>query len=357
MPSESKEDKTEQPTSKKLEDARKKGRVPRSQEVNSALILLTGITVLTYSGPWILNRLQNIMRDVFTLSAHLELTQTNFFAMMIDLGLETMIIIAPMMLIIMFVGIAATLFQGGFVLSGEPLKPDISKLSPAKGFKRLFSLRSIVTLITSLVKVAPIAWIVYAIIKKEMPVFLNMQQMSIYNIMYKIAAVARTISNRVCILLIVVAAVDYIYQKWQFNDEMKMSKQEVKDELKNTEGDPRIKRHIRKLQYEVSMRRMMAQVPEADVVITNPTHLAVAVQYEMGMDAPLVVAKGARLIAERIKELAQLHNVPIVENKPLARTLFSSVELGGAIPDYLFTAIAEVLAYVYQLKNKRLYAS
>ena len=357
MAEQDKHSKTEDPTTKKLKDAREKGRVPRSQEINSALILITGVTLLNYLTPWILNRLKGIMRELFTLSATLELSQTNFFTLFLTYGIQTMIIVAPMMLGIMVVGVMTTVFQGGFVFSYENLKFDIKKLDPVKGFGRLFSMQSVVKLLMSLAKVIPMTLIVYITIKQELNMIMQLQAMAIYDIMSTLGAIARKMSYRVCLFLVVLAVADYFYQKWQFKDNMKMTKQEVKDELKNTEGDPRIKRQIRKLQYEVAMRRMMADVPKADVVITNPTHLAVALKYEAGMDSPLVVAKGARLQAERIKEMAQLHDIPIVENKPLARTLFASVEIGGLVPEFLFAAVAEVLAYVYQIKNRRLFAS
>ena len=357
MADQSKEEKTEQPTSRKLDEARKKGNIPRSQEINSALILLTGIMLLSMLGPWILNRIEGIMYDVFAMSAYYELTQNNLLTMLMNVGIETGLILAPIMMIIMVVGIASTLFQGGFVLSGENLKPKLSKMDPVKVFKKIFSLRSLVKLVMSLGKVIPISFIVYKTIKDSFPMILQLGKLDIYPIVLQLASVAKLISNRICLLLVVLAIADYFYQRWQFKDSMKMSKQELKDEMKNTEGDPRIKRHIRKMQFEVAMRRMMSSVPQADVVITNPTHLAVALQYTPGMEAPVVVAKGAKLIAERIRELAQLHDVPLVENKPLARTLFSSVEVGDQVPEYLFTAVAEILAYVYQLKNQRLYAS
>ncbi len=266
---------------------------------------------------------------------------------------KTVAIVLPLLLTLMAAGIVSNLMQTGFIFSGEPIQPKLSKISPLKGLKNMFSLKTIAELLKSLVKISVVGVIAYLTIRNEVGDVLPLMEQSVWQIMAYIGQVSFKILFATCWVLIVLALMDYLYQHWEHGRSLRMTKQELKDEYKNTEGDPLIKSRIRRLQREMAMRRMMTKVPTADVVITNPTHLAVALQYDQGrMAAPVVVAKGANLIAERIKEIAKENGVAVVENKPLAQVLYRMVDIAEAIPDNLYQAVAEVLAYVYRLKEQ-----
>jgi flagellar biosynthetic protein FlhB len=249
-------------------------------------------------------------------------------------------------------GAVGNIGQIGFEIHGEPLRPKLAKLNPISGVKRLFSLKALVDLAKSIIKILIIGGIAYGFIKSQMEGFPPLMQQGVGQILLFIAQAAFKILFLVCLALILLAFLDFIYQRWQHEEDLKMTKQEVKDERKQVEGDPKVKGRIRKAQLEMAARRMMEAVPEADVVITNPSHLAVALKFEASqMHAPTVIAKGAGHIAERIKEVARNHQVPIVEDKPLAQTLFKMVEIGEFIPEELYRAVAEILAYVYRIKG------
>ena len=347
-------EKTEEPTSKKRNDARNKGQVARSQELNAAFVLLAGFFVLRVL--WI-----NIYTNIAEYSAHIfsnlatnsvtneAIMQT--FLEIIQLLTKTSF---PVMLGIMLVGLAINFYQVGFVISTEKLEFDLNKLNPINGFGRLFSKRSIVELFKSLFKILIIGFFLYLYLKDEIPF---MPYFIYYDLPYSLAEIADkifTMAFQVIAVIMVLGVIDYIYQIWQTTQDLKMTKQEVKDEHKQSEGDPQIKGKIKQKQRQMAMARMMQEVPKADVIVTNPTHFAVALLYEQGMSAPQVVAKGQDLVAQRIKEIARENNVAIVENKPLARALFDTVEIGGFVPEELYKAVAEVLAYVYKLKHKKI---
>jgi flagellar biosynthetic protein FlhB len=261
-------------------------------------------------------------------------------------------ILIPFFLPILIAGAVGNIGQIGFEIHGEPLRPKLAKLNPISGVKRLFSLKALVDLAKSIIKILIIGGIAYGFIKSQMEGFPPLMQQGVGQILLFIAQAAFKILFLVCLALILLAFLDFIYQRWQHEEDLKMTKQEVKDERKQVEGDPKVKGRIRKAQLEMAARRMMEAVPEADVVITNPSHLAVALKFEASqMHAPTVIAKGAGHIAERIKEVARNHQVPIVEDKPLAQTLFKMVEIGEFIPEELYRAVAEILAYVYRIKG------
>jgi flagellar biosynthetic protein FlhB len=262
-------------------------------------------------------------------------------------------VIAPILLISALVAVSANYLQVGFLFSIKPLIPKFNKLNPIEGFKNIFSKNAFVEFLKSAFKIAVVAYVIYSYLKKN---FILIPELLAMDMMATAHFIGNTIVNtgiRVAVVLLVIAIFDYGYQFWEFEKNLRMSKQEIKEEYKMTEGNPQIKSKIREKQRQMSLRRMMTEVPKADVVITNPTHFAIAVKYDAGKaDAPLVLAKGKDLIAQKIKEIAKDNNVPIVENKPLAQALYKTVEIGDMVPAELYKAVAEVLAFVYSLKNK-----
>ena len=347
-------EKTEEPTSKKRNDARNKGQVARSQELNAAFVLLAGFFVLRVLWEYIYTNIAEYSAHIFSNLATNSVTNEAImqtFLEIIQLLTKTSF---PVMLGIMLVGLAINFYQVGFVISTEKLEFDLNKLNPINGFGRLFSKRSIVELFKSLFKILIIGFFLYLYLKDEIPF---MPYFIYYDLPYSLAEIADkifTMAFQVIAVIMVLGVIDYIYQIWQTTQDLKMTKQEVKDEHKQSEGDPQIKGKIKQKQRQMAMARMMQEVPKADVIVTNPTHFAVALLYEQGMSAPQVVAKGQDLVAQRIKEIARENNVAIVENKPLARALFDTVEIGGFVPEELYKAVAEVLAYVYKLKHKKI---
>jgi len=270
-----------------------------------------------------------------------------------DVFKHLLTVLIPIFLPLVVVGLAANIAQIGFELHAEPMKISFAKLNPISGLKKLISIKALVELGKSLVKICFVGLIAFLVVRNEMTMFPSLMQQEVGEILNVIGNVAFKICFFVCLALIILAVLDYIYQRWQFERNMMMTKQEVRDERKQSEGDPKIKARIRSMQIKMARQRMMEAVPEADVVITNPTHLAVAIKFDgEKMLAPRVLAKGAGFIAEHIKEIAKQHDVPIVEDKPLAQAMYRMVEIGEYIPVELYRAVAEILAYVYRLKGR-----
>ena len=345
-------DKTEEPTAKKRADARRKGQVARSQELNAAFVLLIGFAVLRILWEYIYG---NIAEYAIYIYSHL--AQSNTTEGITELFIGIMILLAktvmPIMFAIMIIGLAINLFQVGFMFSTEQLEFKLDKLNPINGFGRIFSKRSLVELAKSIFKIIVIGYFLYLYLKDQIPL---VPQFIFFDLPQSLATAADiifTMAFQVVGVIMVMAAADYAYQRWQTTQDLMMTKQEVKDEYKQTEGDPQIKGKIKQKQRQMAMQRMMSEVPKADVIVTNPTHLAVALKYSKGMVAPLVVAKGQDIVAERIKQIARENHVMIVENKPVARALYQAVEVGGVVPAELYQAVAEILAYVYRIKHRR----
>ena len=347
------QERTEKATPKRRKDSRRKGRVAQSREIPSVLILITSLGVFFFAGSsmfQMLTRFTGSMFQQITLSPLQDIGSTAVF--FTDLFMFYARVTLPLMLAILAAGVSAHIAQFGVLFTTETLTPKLSRLSPINGFKRIFSLRSLVELTKSVLKVLAIGVTAYFLIRGELRVLPELVHSSVLDILAYTARVAFKISLGACVTLIVLAALDYAYQRWEYEKNLRMTKQEVKDEFKQTEGDPKVKARIRSIQMDVARKRMMEAVPEADVVITNPTHLAVALRFDAGqMTAPCVVAKGSGHVAERIRQIASQHHVPMVENKPLARTLYSSVDIGESIPVELYKAVAQILAYVYRLKG------
>ncbi len=352
-------EKTEKPTAKKLQDARKEGQVAKSREISNAALLLVLFAAFSAIIGYYASNFINVFEIVYNkIPEWTVYYQGNLpFAMILggirEMMTRFLMIVLPALLIGFLVPFIANLVQVKWAPTTKPLQPKFSKLNPINGFKRLFSTQSLVELIKSILKVGIIGIMVYVYIRRrqnDLFIILNLPVMSAVAMLGQVIV---QIGIRISAAYIIVAAADYIYQKWKFTEDNKMTKQEVKDEYKNMEGDPQIKSQQRARMMQASRRRMMQQLPQADVVITNPTHYAVAIKYDPDLyDAPYVVAKGADYLAERIRQVARDNNVEIVENKPLARMLYANVEVDQIVPPELYQAVAEVLALVYRLQGR-----
>ncbi len=345
-------EKTEEPTAKKRADARKKGQVGKSQELNTAFVLLIGFFILKILWEYIYGEIAN-----YTTYIYGHLMQSVDTETVLQLFVGIMIVLAktvlPVMFAILIMGLGINLFQVGLNFSTEAIEIKLDKLNPINGFGRIFSKRALVELVKSILKIIIIGFFLYNYLKDEIFVMPQFIYYDLGKSLEEISKIVFAMIFQVLAVIIILAVLDFSYQKWQTTQDLKMTKQEVKDEVKQSEGDPQIKGKIRQKQRQMAMARMMQEVPKADVIITNPTHYAVALQYSQGMTAPAVLAKGQDFVAQKIKEIAKEHKVPIVENKPLARALFAAVEVGDMVPPELYQAVAEVLAYVYRLKHKR----
>jgi flagellar biosynthetic protein FlhB len=348
------QEKTEKATGKRREEARRRGQVASSREVPSTLILITGLAVMQFAGAFVFERLRGILggifRDIHTIRLDSVAVAS---AMALELFKNIVLILLPFFIPILVAGFIGNVGQFGLAFHATPLAPKFGNLNPLSGIKKLFSLRSTVEMLKSVLKLLLVGAIAYAVIVGSLEDFPGLVALDLASIAALTWQVGARITLYVCLALVVLSALDVVYQRWQYEQNLKMTKQEVKDEHKSMEGDPQVKARIRSLQRQAAYQRMMVEVPKSDVVITNPTHLAIALSYDaQQMAAPRVVAKGADFVAERIKEVAREHDVPLVENKPLAQALFKMADVGDPIPVDLYRAVAEVLAYVYKLKGR-----
>jgi len=349
MPDNSRGQKTERPTPRRLQKAREEGQVARSQELNSAFTLLGGFLVLYFFFGNLLQSLSGKMYSFITLSEAADITKDDSLVLIVDNFYYIINLIMPVMVATAVMGILISLLQVGPRFTPKLIQPKFSKLNPIEGAKRLFSLKSVIELIKSLAKALVIGFLTYSQIKKAWPHLVTLTGQGIEPGLLFIANLLLRIIISILVFLIILGIADYIYQRWEFMRNLMMSKQEIKEEYKEYEGDPQIKSRRRQRQRELSMNRMIKAVEEADVVITNPTHIAVALKFDINtMDTPLVVAKGEGFIARKIKEVAEEYGIEIVENKPLARALNETTEIGQEIPPDLYQAVAEVLAYIYR---------
>ncbi|MCM1044542.1 MAG: flagellar biosynthesis protein FlhB [Candidatus Gastranaerophilales bacterium] len=352
-------EKTEEATSKKLSDARSEGQVAKSREIANGLCLLAVFLVLRM---WV-GRMGIQFLNIFSLvydripealtfqNGHMsELDMWVLFRWML---MEAITIMGPLLLIGFLIAFLSNIVQVGWKPTGKPMHPKFSKLNPISGFKKMFSVNSLVELVKSIAKLALIAYICYTYLRDKWPILFDFYDVSLMQALQIISQTVTDLGIRIAMFYMILAFVDLIYQRFKFKKDMRMTKQEVKDEYKQQEGDPKVKSKIRQKMQEASMRRMMQSLPQADVVITNPTHFAVAIKYDPQVaDAPMVIAKGEDYMAARIKEVAKENNIEIVENKPLARMLYANVDIGQTIPPELYQAVAEVLAFVYHLQGK-----
>jgi flagellar biosynthetic protein FlhB len=345
-------EKTEKATPKRKQKARQDGQVAKSQDLNSAIVLIVGFTLLFVMGSFMYMELTNILIGKLSKLNVDEITMEGIIPFFIAHIITVAKLLAPLLFGLMFFGVISNLSQVGPLFTTKPLKPNPTKLNPINGFKRIFSLKGIVELIKGILKVVIIGGVGFATIYSQRGKLISLSGVDINASMQILYETIFAISWKVCIILLVVGLIDYFYQKYEFEKSIKMTKQDVKDEFKNMEGNPQIKRKVKSIQMQMAQTRMMGKVPEADVIVTNPTHFAIALKYDPNTaPAPIVIAKGVDNIAKKIKEIAKEHKVPIVENKPLARSLYKLVDLDHMVPEELFVAVAEVLAYVYK-KNK-----
>ncbi len=352
-------EKTEEPTGKKLDDARKKGQVAKSREISMAVELLAFFILLRVYVDTIGLRFENFFGTVYQQIPSTikmvdgQVPKSALHAVVSNMLVQTLTIMMPFLIAGVVIALICNILQVGFKVATEPLRPNFGKMNPLQGIQKLFSLQSLFELLKSVAKIVLISYVVYSYFKSEKSSIYLLYDMSLRQGIALMGNLTINMGIRVAAVYMIIALVDFIYQKRKFHTDMMMTKQEVKDEMKESEGDPQIKSKQRQRMREASQRRMMQELPKADVVITNPTHYAVAIQYDQEKyNAPIVLAKGADYLAKKIKEIAKENDVEIVENKPLARMLYANVEIGAVIPPELYKAVAEVLAFVYHLKGK-----
>lgn len=349
-------DKTEEPTAKKIEDSRKEGQVAKSKEISNAISLLAIFLCLKIFMGFLAERLLSMFPVYWGRMADYATGDFTVLAvgqLLRDVILYIVICIAPFALVALVIGFLAEKVQFKWMVTTKPLQPKLNKLNPLNGFKRMFSKESLFNLVLSVFKILVFGYVAYSVVKDNIEAFIAVYDLNILDCLGILFDLVMDLGIKITIVYIVIGFADLIFQKMKHKKQLRMSKQEVKDEYKNQEGDPKVKGQQRQRMQQASRRRMMQSIPEADVVITNPTHFAVALKYDNTVSqAPVVTAKGADYLAMKIKEIAKENDVEIVENKPLARLLYSNVEVGNEIPAELYQSVAEVLAYVYRTKNK-----
>lgn len=347
------DDKTEEATPKKKSDSRKKGQIARSKDVGVAITMVTCTIVISALWDMLIKGFKEVMIYFLQFPMLESFNNATLFNIIITSVLKIAMILLPIVLPIMVAGIVASLLQTGFMITGEGLKPSFGKLNPISGFKNMFSKKSFVELIKNIIVITIVSFIAYKYMKKNYQSILGISNLYLPSLGVEIKKLVVGIFTQISIVLVIIAAIDYFFQFRMHNTELKMTKQEIKDEYKQSEGDPQLKGKIKQKQREMSQNRMMQSVSDATVVITNPTHLAIALKYEEGgnMEAPKVVAKGADYVAIKIKGIAKENQVPIVENKPLARIMYERVEIDEDIPQDLYQGVAEILAVVMKLKK------
>lgn len=347
------DDKTEEATSTRREEYRKKGQVAQTKELATFMLLFACCVAIWSLGSFLLREASDLFVYVLNHSLADLSKREDYYPIFMVTVQKASYLAGPFFLIFMILGIASSVVQVGILYNEDALTPDLKKIDPIAGFGKIFSLRSVMEGVKAVVKVSIVAIIAYVVVKEEFFISANLVEFSIEEMFSFLGNISSRLLIGVTIFIGILAAGDYAYQRWELEKSMRMSKQEIKEESKNREGDPLIKQRIKRVQRELANKRMMQDVPKADVIITNPTHIAVAIKYEVGSPAPKILAMGADAVAERIRNLARENKIPIIENKPLARTMFQTLKVGQFVPRELFQAVAEVLAYVYKLRRKR----
>ncbi|MFO7171543.1 MAG: flagellar biosynthesis protein FlhB [Bacillota bacterium] len=344
---------TEPATPRRLEKAREQGQVFRSPEVVAVATLLAAYLALVATGAWTWDRLSRFAVRWWGDLSRMELTPGNLPGLAWQVVATALLAAAPVAGLVLAAGLLANYLQVGFLFTLRPLAPDLRRIDPIQGLRRILSRRALAELVKSLAKVAVVGWVAYRTVAGALPKLPLLLGSSPGGVLAETARLVGLLLGRVALTMAVLAFLDYLYQRWEYFQSLRMTREEIKEELRETEGSPEIRQAIRRRQRELARRRMMAEVPKADVVVTNPTHYAVALRYVPGeMEAPVVVAKGRGFVALRIREVAAAADVPVVENPELARGLYFSVEIGDPVPPELYRAVAEVLAFVYRLKGK-----
>ncbi len=345
-------EKTEEPTAQRREEFRKQGQVAQSRELATVMVLFGSALVFWFFGKFFLQQITEMFTRTYQEYLVTAARSGDYKSVIAFCAERGLFILAPVLLVTGTVGLASSFLQVGVLISPEVVNPDVNKINPITGLQRIFSLRALVEGLKSILKVTLVSFVVYLIVKDEIRASPFLMNLNISELIFYFGKISLKILFWVGVFMGFLAILDYGYQRWDLEKKMMMTKQELKEELKTREGDPQIKARIRRIQRDMASKRMMESVPKADVIITNPTHIAVALMYSSDFVAPQVVAKGAGQIAEKIKELAREYKIPIVENKPLARTIFKTIKIGQIIPRELYNAVAEVLAYVYRIKKK-----
>lgn len=347
------QEKTEKATPKKMQEARKKGQVPRSPDLPGSILLLAVFMGFSMFGGYFKDRIITLFGNIFENWLLLEITSANVRTLLLDIVFAMFMILWPIFAIAVIVDIVGNVIQFGFLMTGEPFKMKLSKLSPINGFKQMFSMKTVAQFFKSILKLTIVGIFVYITLKNEWPHLVLLSNLPVEGMFSYVGGVTLKLGLQIGAVLIVLSFADYMYMRYEHNKSLRMSKQDIKDEFKKTEGDPIIKGRIREKQRRMALQRMMQEIPKADVVITNPTHFAIALKYDASkMDAPTVIAKGMDHVALRIKEIAKENGVITMENRPLARALYERAEIGHTIPADLFQAVAEILAHVYKMKGR-----
>lgn len=347
------EERTEPATPRRRQKARERGQVVRSAELNSAVLLLAGFLALRLGGGHLYQQVTAMTREIILGTSGADPTVAGFHRLMLRATWYAASAVWPVLVATFLAGLAVSYLQVGSLFTLEPLKPNLGRINPLEGFKRIFSKRALVELVKALLKVTVVTWVAYSTLRGAVVGLPNLSGMEVGQVAAWVGLQVWELAIKTGLAILVMSAFDYAYQRYEHEVSLRMTKQQLKEETKETEGDPQIRGQVRRRQREMARRRMMAAVPTADVVITNPTHYAVALRYIMDqMEAPEVVAKGQDYLAQRIKEVAREHHVPLVENMALAQGLYRSAEVGQSIPIEYYQAVAEVLAFVYRLKHR-----
>ena len=351
--SEDQGEKTEQATDSRREEYRKRGQVAMTRELGSAIFFLVAAGLIYVSGRFFL---QN-MYEVFDRAMGGELVKSIREGHISDVfsfvGIKLVVMMGPVFVVALVIGVGSQVIQTGFLQIEDALSPDLNKLNPMNALGRIFSMKGLAELFKSVMKMTAIGTVMYLLLKAEIKQIPYLSGYSVSQLLAYLGEVLFRLLTGTGLFMLVLSVADYFFQRWQLEKEMMMSKQEIKEEQKSRDGDPLIKARIRRTQRELATRKMMTEIPKGDVVITNPTHIAVVLKYSDKLPAPQLIAKGMDHMAEKIKEIARQNNIPIIENKPLARTIFKTMKVGQVIPRELFVAVAEVLSYVFRLRRKK----
>jgi len=347
--------KTEEPTARKLSEARKKGQLAQSKEVSNFSTLLGMTFMVALLSPFMALQLYGSLSRVFEKAPLVHVDAGSTGEILFDLTSDTLLALSPMFGMFIVLALLSNIGQTGLLFTTDPITPKLEKISPIGGLKRMFSLKSIVEFLKGIVKLTIVASIAYMLVSPELDRAEQLMDMDLIEVLREIQTLVIKLMIGVLSFMFVVAVADFFYQRYEFLKQMRMSRQEIRDEHKQSEGDPQVKARLRQIRTDRARRRMMSAVPQADVVVTNPTHFAVALKYDTEtMAAPTVVAKGADTVAQRIREIAKENKVPVVENPPLARALFAGVEIDQQVPETHYKAVAQVISYVYRLKGKKM---
>lgn len=350
--SEDQEEKSEEASDTRREDFRKRGQVASTKELGNCLFLLVSAGCILALSKYFFGQIYEVFNFMMGNDMVLIARSGRFQDAFMFTGVKLASLLLPILGISLLISVISSLVQTGFLQIEDALTPNLERIDPLKGLGRMFSLRSVMESLKALLKIIFIGSVVYFILKKEIHTVPQLVQFNVSQLLSYVGQLIYKLLMTIGFIILILAIADFFYQKWDLEKQMMMTKQEVKEENKSREGNPMIKARVRKIQREVANRRMMQKVPKGDVVVTNPTHIAVVLKYDSTLPAPQLIAKGADHVAEKIKEIARENGIPIVENIPLARTIFKTIKIGKLIPRELFVSVAEVLAYVYKLKRK-----